>query len=91
MQRAAGAEGAWESKVDSATKVGAKNWVLEARIPLETLGVEGSPAGQEWGWELQSTYRVWSRYLDRLEHNRAFVSHAKSFRQDYFWGSGHSR
>lgn len=45
-----GADGAWESKVESATEIGAKNWVLEARIPLESLGLEESPAGQEWGW-----------------------------------------
>jgi hypothetical protein len=45
-----GAEGAWESTVESATKVGTNNWMLEARIPLKTLGVTGRLTGQAWGW-----------------------------------------
>jgi hypothetical protein len=46
------AEGAWEPKLESKTKVNDadKNWVLEVKIPFSDLGVKKTPLGETWGW-----------------------------------------
>lgn len=43
-------DSSWESKATVAAKVDkeGKKWTLEVAIPLASMGVKGSPKGQEW-------------------------------------------
>lgn len=41
---------AWESKLTSAAKIGAKEWTVEIVMPFEGLDQKAAPIGKTWGW-----------------------------------------